>query len=153
MISIKDVAAACGVSISTVSKALNDHKDVSQSKKEYIRQKAKEMGYSPNSSARTLKTNRSHNIGVLFVDGAQSGLTHDYFASVLDSVKSTAESRGYDLTFIISDRGGSRRMTYLEHSRYRGVDGVVIACVNFVEPEVVELMQSSIPTVTIDYTF
>ena len=54
MISIKDVAAACGVSISTVSKALNDHKDVSQSKKEYIRQKAKEMGYSPNSSARTL---------------------------------------------------------------------------------------------------
>ena len=44
-------------------------------------------------------------------------------------------------------------MTYLEHSRYRGVDGVVIACVNFVEPEVVELMQSSIPTVTIDYTF
>ena len=44
-------------------------------------------------------------------------------------------------------------MTYLEHSRYRGVDGVVIACVNFVEPEVVELMQSNIPTVTIDYTF
>lgn len=153
MISIKDVAAACGVSISTVSKALNDHKDVSQSKKEYIRQKAKEMGYSPNSSARTLKTNRSHNIGVLFVDGAQSGLTHDYFASVLDSVKSTAESRGYDLTFIISNRGGSRRMTYLEHSRYRRVDGVVIACVNFAEPEVVELMQSNIPTVTIDYTF
>lgn len=153
MISIKDVAAACGVSISTVSKALNDHKDVSENKKEYIRQKAKEMGYSPNSSARALKTNRSHNIGVLFVDGAQSGLTHDYFASVLDSVKSTAESRGYDLTFIISDKGGSRKMTYLEHSRYRGVDGVVIACVNFVEPEVVELMQSSIPTVTIDYTF
>lgn len=153
MISIKDIAAACGVSISTVSKALNDHRDVSQAKKEYIRRKAKEMGYSPNSSARALKTNKSHNIGVLFVDEAQSGLTHDYFASVLDSVKSTAESKGYDLTFIISGKEHQGQMTYLEHSRYRGVDGVVIACVNFVEPEVVELMQSNIPTVTIDYTF
>ena len=150
MISIKDVAAACGVSISTVSKALNDHKDVSQSKKEYIRQKAKEMGYSPNSSARTLKTNRSHNIGVLFVDGAQSGLTHDYFASVLDSVKSTAESRGYDLTFINTNLVG-QKMSYLEHCRYRNFDGVVIVCASFEQPEVQELMSSKLPVVTIDY--
>ena len=52
MVSIKDISAACGVSVSTVSKALNDHKDVSKAKKEMIRRVAKERGYSPDASAR-----------------------------------------------------------------------------------------------------
>ncbi|MGN0369093.1 MAG: LacI family DNA-binding transcriptional regulator [Butyrivibrio sp.] len=153
MVSIKDISAACGVSVSTVSKALNDHKDVSKAKKEMIRRVAKEMGYSPNSSARALKTNRSYNIGVLFADKSQSGLTHDFFSSVLDSFKVMAESKGYDITFIVSGRSRiNNKMSYLEHSRFRGFDGVLIACINFDEPDVLELMQSEIPVVTIDYT-
>jgi DNA-binding LacI/PurR family transcriptional regulator len=44
-------------------------------------------------------------------------------------------------------------MSYLEHSKYRGVDGVVIACVDFHDPEVLELVRSDLPVVTIDYTF
>ncbi len=153
MVSIKDISAACGVSVSTVSKALNDHRDVSAARKEMIRKVAKEMGYSPNSSARALKTNKSHNIGVLFVDEAQSGLTHDFFSRVLDSFKVTVENYGYDITFILSKKNHFDEMTYLEHSRFRGFDGVVIACVDFDDAEVLELMQSEIPVVTIDYTF
>ena len=103
------------------------------------------MGYSPNLSARALKTNRTYGIGVLFVDEAQSGLTHDYFSSVLDSFKRTAEKSGYDITFINSCKNRPDRMSYLEHSRYRGFDGVVLACIDFADPEVIELVQSSIP--------
>lgn len=44
-------------------------------------------------------------------------------------------------------------MSYLEHSRYRAFDGVVIACVDFEDPEVVELISSDIPVVTIDHVF
>ena len=44
-------------------------------------------------------------------------------------------------------------MSYLDHSRYRGVDGVVIACVNFNDPEIIELIQSDVPVVTIDHVF
>lgn len=91
MVSMKDISAACGVSIATVSKALNDHKDIGKETKEHIRQVAKEMGYSPNSAAKALKTNCTRNLGVLFVDDAHSGLKHDYFTYVLDSFKSTAE--------------------------------------------------------------
>lgn len=149
MVSIKDIAAACGVSASTVSKALNNHRDISEAKKELIRRTATEMGYHPNAAARVLKTKRSKNLGVLFVDKAMNGLTHDFFARVLDSFKVTAEKYGYDITFIISNNRGG--MSYLEHSRYRGFDGVVIACVSFEEPEVQELIKSEIPVVTIDY--
>lgn len=153
MVSMKDISAVCGVSIATVSKALNNHKDIGEETKEHIRQVAKEMGYSPNAAAKILKTNRTYSLGVLFVDDGQSGLTHDYFAHVLDSFKRTAEERGYDITFINSCKTRSQRMSYLEHSRYRRFDGVVIACVDFEDPEVEELVRSNIPVVTIDHLF
>ena len=99
MVSMKDIAKTCGVSVATVSKALNNQKDIGEETKNHIRAVAREMGYFPNSSARALKTNRTYNIGVLFADEAQSGLTHDFFSAILDSFKRTVESRGYDITF------------------------------------------------------
>lgn len=153
MTSMKDISKVCGVSVATVSKALNDHKDVGEKTRQYIKKVAKEMGYSPNLAARALKTNKTYGIGVLFVDDARSGLTHDYFASVLDSFKRMAEKCGYDITFINSSRHNANSMSYLEHSRYRGLDGVAIACIDFDDPEVLELVQSDVPVVTIDYIF
>lgn len=153
MVSMKDISAACGVSIATVSKALNNHRDIGEDTKAHIREVAKKMGYFPNSSARALKTNRTFNLGVLFVDEAQSGLTHDYFSYVLDSFKRKAEEEGYDITFINCSKSGKNKRTYLEHCKYRGFDGVMIACVDFYDPEVTELVQSDIPVVTIDHLF
>ena len=153
MVSMKDLAAACNVSVATVSKALNDQHDVSAKTKEMVRKKAKELGYFPNSAAKALKTNRSHNIGVLFVDEAQSGLTHDFFANVLDSFKRTIELKDYDLTLVNCSKVHNGSMTYLERARYRGFDGVAIACIDFRDPEVIDLVDSNIPVVTIDYIF
>lgn len=153
MVSMKDIARVCGVSIATVSKALNGHSDIKKETREYIKRTAKQMGYYPNSAAKTLKTHRTNNLGVLFTDESQSGLTHDYFAYVLDSFKSTAEEKGYDITFINSCKNRPQKMSYLEHARYRGFDGVVIACVDFEDPEVAELVRSDIPIVTIDHLF
>ncbi|MBO7634179.1 MAG: LacI family DNA-binding transcriptional regulator [Lachnospiraceae bacterium] len=152
MVSMKDIAKACGVSVATVSKALNNQKDIGEETKNHIRAVAREMGYFPNSSARALKTNKTFNIGVLFADEAQSGLTHDFFSAILDSFKRTVESRGYDITFINSSRTGGG-MSYLDHCRYRGFDGVVVACVDFHDPYVTELVDSNIPLVTIDHVF
>lgn len=153
MVSMKDIAAATGFSIATVSKALNDQDDISVETKEKVRAAAKEMGYQPNSAAKALKTNKTQNIGVLFADESQSGLTHDYFSFVLDSFKRAIEAKGYDLTFVNADQTRSNRMTFLEHCRYRGFDGVMIACVQFETPEVIELVNSGIPFVSIDYPY
>lgn len=152
MVSMKDIAKECGVSVATVSKALNDYSDIGEITRNRVRAAAKRLGYFPNSSARALKTKRTYNLGVLFVDEANSGLTHDFFSNVLESFKVTAESKGYDITFT-SDTISSRKMTYLEHCRYRGVDGVVIACINFNDPSVIELISSGLPVVTIDHVF
>lgn len=152
MVSMKDISRHCGVSVATVSKALNNRGDISQKTKERICRMAKELGYLPNSSARALKTNRTYNLGVLFVDEARSGLTHSYFSHVLDSFRLGAEQEGYDITFI-SKHAGKNTLSYYEHSKYRGVDGVVVACVDFEADEVKELVNGNIPVVTIDYVF
>ena len=150
MVSMKDIADKCSVSVATVSKALNDHKDIGEDTKRHIREIAEKLGYFPNSSARALKTKVTNNIGVLFVDEGRSGLTHDYFARVLDSFKRVSEVSGYDITFI---NATSQKMTYLEHSMFRGVDGVVIACVDFDDRDVIDLINSELPVVTIDHVF
>lgn len=150
MVSIKNIAEKCGVSIATVSKALNNHSDVSEATKKLVCETARELGYFPNSQARALKTNKTFSIGVLFIDKAQSGLKHSYFSSVLDSFKVEAEKHGYDIMFI-NTKIGSRSMSYLEHCRYRSFDGVVVACVDFCDDDVVELFKSDIPLVAVDY--
>lgn len=152
MVSMKDIAQRCGVSVATVSKALNNHKDIGAETRERICQAADEMGYLTNSAARALKTNRTYHIGVLFVDERRSGLAHEYFSAVLNSLKEEAEARGYDITFI-NRHAGNKPTTYLQHCRYRSLDGVVIACVDFNDPQVLELIGSTLPVVTIDHVF
>lgn len=152
MVTIKDISQKCGVSTSTVSKVLNGYGEIGKETSELVRRTAAEMGYLPNSAARMLKTNRSHNLGVLFVDKMQSGLAHEYFSGVLNSFKVEAERLGYDITFI-SENIGQTNMTFSEHCRYRHCDGVVIACVDFSAPDVQELITSNIPVVTIDHVY
>lgn len=152
MSSLKDLAQECGVSVATVSKALNGQSDISEATRTRVREAARRMGYVPNMAARSMKTNRTYNIGVLFVDERQSGLAHEYFSAVLDSFKVRVEQLGYDITFINRNLGG-KTMTYLEHCHYRGVDGAVIACVDFTDPQVIELVNSDVPVVTIDHVF
>lgn len=149
-VTIRDVAARCGLSVSTVSKAFNNYSDISAETRATVQRVAREIGYFPSAVARTLKTNRSYNLGVLFDDDSQSGLTHAFFAAVLEAFKKESERRGYDLTFI-SHHIGSTGMTYLEHCHYRNVDGVFAVCTNFSDPEVTALLESSLPCVTVDH--
>ena len=151
-VTIKDVARCCGLSISTVSKVFNGYLDISEATRRQVMEAAREIGYKPNALARALKTNRSYNLGVLFVDDSISGLMHPFFAAVLNAFKAESERQGYDITFI-NHNIGTMEMTYLEHCRYRNVDGVCLACVDFYSDEVAELVQSGIPCVTIDHMF
>ncbi len=152
MVSMKDIARACGVSVATVSKALNGQPDIGEETRARVCEMAQKMGYMTNSAARALKTNRTYHIGVLFVDERRSGLAHEYFAAMLESFKVEAEAHGYDITFINHNVGG-KPTSYLQHCRYRGVDGVVIACVDFTDPRVRELAESDLPLVTVDHMF
>ena len=152
MVSIKDIALKCGVSAATVSKALNGQTDIGEATRQRVIEAAEELGYTGSSAARTLKTNRTYNLGILFDDLQSSGFMHEYFASVLNSLRYEAASRGYDITFL-NHNVGTQSMTYLRHARYHQVDGVAMICADFFDPQVQELAVSDIPVVTLDHSF
>ena len=142
----------CGVSTATVSKALNGYQDVGEATRQRVQAVAKELGYTANSAARALKTNRSYNIGILFMDLSNSGFTHEYFASTLTSFRLEAERCGYDILFI-SNNMGRQSTGFLQHALFRGVDGVAIICADFHDPQVQELVYSDLPVITLDHAF
>ncbi len=92
----------------------------------------------------------SHNIGVLFADESSNGLTHPFFASVLNAFKTEAENHGYDLTFI-NHNVGKDGSSFVDYCRYRNLDGVLLACVDFYSNAIQALLGSEIPCVSVDY--
>ena len=96
MVSMKDIAKQCHVSVASVSKALNGYSDIGEETRNLIITTAHEMGYLPNSSARALKTKKSYNLGVLFVDAAMNGLTHE---DIQDLIRSELPVVTIDHTF------------------------------------------------------
>ncbi len=152
VVSMKDIALRCGVSVATVSKALNGLPDIGEATRQLVLATAKELGYTANAAARALKTNRTYNLGILFSDLSNSGFMHEYFASALNCFRMEAERCGYDITFISSKVGGSDT-GYLQHALYRGVDGVAIINADFFDQQVQELVCSDLPAVTLDHAF
>lgn len=152
MVTLKMLAKECGVSVATVSKALNGAPDISAETAARIQKAAAEMGYTPCAAARYLKTSRSHNIGVIFSDGTSSGLTHEHFAYILNSFKRRAEELSYDIT-LISDQPGPWGSDYMSHVRFRNCDGVAVLVADNAAPTAQELIRAGVPVVSVDYHF
>ena len=152
MTTLKEIAARCGCSVATVSKALNAMPDISPETAKRIQAIANEMGYIPNAAARTLKTNRSHSIALLLFLRNESVWTHDYFARVASGIQTVVEAAGYDLTPVTCTRENIRER-YVDYCRHRGYDGLIVMSGVFNENELMELINSEIPLVTIDYAF
>ena len=152
MVKLKDIAEKMSVSVGTVSKALRHSHEISEEMTDRIIRCANELGYVANSAAQNLKTNKSYNIGVVYEDKTRAGLGHDYFSIMLNSIRDELTVNGYDFTFI-TKMIGDRNITYLDHARYRRCDGVIIVTTDFNDKEIVELVKSEIPVLTIDHTF
>ena len=149
MVTIYDIAKKTGFSVTTVSKVLNNYRDVGDKTRRSILEAVEEMGYLPNSHARTLTTKKSWTIGVVFIESLGVGMKHPFFNAVIESFKQNVEYLGYDLLFA-SRQISNQQKSYLDHFRYRGVDGIVIVCSTFSDEQVEEIMKAAIPSVVID---
>lgn len=147
-VTLKDIAKACGVSFSTVSKALKKSPEISEETIRLVAETARKMDYQPNLAARTLRTSRSYDIGVIFEDETGSGLQHPYFAEIFDSLNVNANESGYSLTFLNSS---GNKKSYLNQAFYRGCDGIVIASTDYCDAGIQELIKSDIPLSMLDY--
>lgn len=152
MTTIYDIAKEVGLSPSTVSKRLNNYKGVSESAKTKIDEAILKLKYVPNLSARMMLTKKSYMIGVLFKESLDVGFLHPHFSEILESFRNELEFNGYDTVFL-SNRVGNDTVTYLEHCKYRGLDGIMLSVSSeddFYKEQILELSKSELPKVSIE---
>ena len=119
---MKRIAAELGVSVTTVSKVLNERADIGPATRARVLAKVQELGYRPNAVARSLSLRRTHTLGVIIPD-----LMHSFFVEVVAGFEAVASARGYGLLLCSSGEDARKERREIEMLRARRVDGIVLA--------------------------
>ncbi|UJH66247.1 LacI family DNA-binding transcriptional regulator [Allomuricauda sp. SCSIO 65647] len=119
---LKKIAKELDVSISTVSKALKDDKNVSQETREKIQAFAKFYNYRPNNIALSLKNQRTKTIGLIIPD-----IVHHFFAKVIAGAEQAANARGYIVVIGVSNESFEKEVINMEMMVNGSVDGFVVS--------------------------
>lgn len=121
-LTIKDIAREFNVSISTVSKALNDSYEISETTKEKIQKYAKENNYKPNFNALSLKNRSTKTIGVILPT-----MLNYYFAQVFKGIEKTALKEGYKVITCISNQSYAKEEEIIEMLSNGSIDGFLLS--------------------------
>lgn len=125
-VTLKDIAKTVGKSVAAVSKALNDHQDISLETREVIKQAADRMGYRPNITARRLQKKRTDTLG-LVVPILSARQTDPFFTELLAGVADQAAMQGFDLLVSTRKPGEAEEAAYQRLVYQQRVDGLIIA--------------------------
>lgn len=144
---IRDVAAAAGVSITTVSDALNGKGRLPDATRRHVREVADRLGYRPSAAARTLRTGKSGLIGLTVTTYGEEPFTfteYAYFADMVRAATSTALDRGYALAILPAPV----RERAVDVWSNVALDGTVVIDPAAHDPVVHDLLQQGIPVVS-----
>lgn len=121
-ITLKDIAKALGLSVSTVSKALKDSHEISVKTKEMVLAYANEHNYRPNPNALGLKKGKSKSIGIIV-----STIDNHFFSQVINGIESVAYSKGYNVIITQTHESFDLEVKNTQHLTFRAVDGLLIS--------------------------
>jgi len=149
MTRLKDIAAHAGVSVMTVSKALRDEPDISEATKARIKELARASGYVPNNSARSLRTRKTHQFGLVI-----SSLSNPVYARTFMAIEEQAHEQGYEIILAQTLNNPEREEMCIRRLLARQVDGLFIRPVYRPDPTAAiydELKQRQTPTVILGH--
>lgn len=147
---IKDIARMAGVSVSTVSKIINNYHDVSENTKRKVLEIMERTGYRPTYSARSLAMQKSNIIGVIYAGKLNADFNQPFFVDVMNDFKKAIGLMGYDLLFFSNEKFHFHDEDYLARCRHFSVDGCIIISGEQLESSVFKIAASEIPTVAVD---
>lgn len=121
-ITIKDIAKALGLSVSTVSKSLNSSPEISSATRDKVTAFASVNNYKPNRLATSLKNGKSNTVGVVVCS-----INNTFISQVLDGIQKASLITGYDIIIMQSFENAENERSCIEALVSRGVDGILIA--------------------------
>ncbi len=140
---IRDVAKKANVSVSTVSRVINQKGYVHEETKILVDQTIKEMGFIPNQLARSLTSHSSKIVGVIVPHIGPS-----FYGELLEGIESQAATNGYKIMFCHTQDDPDREIEYLKFFEQYNIDGLIVAS-NFNNKD--RLTDLKIPTITVDH--
>ncbi|MDM0017592.1 LacI family DNA-binding transcriptional regulator [Variovorax saccharolyticus] len=145
-VTIRDVAQAAGVHVSTVSRALNPDKRglISAEVLKVVEEAARKLGYRPNRAASALRTGRTHTIGVLVPD-----ITNPVFPPILQGIEASAAARGY-FVFVTNVVDPTLARPIVERMLAQRVDGLVLAIATRDDPLVDYIAKAGMQAVLVN---
>lgn len=150
MVTIKDVAKKAGVSVSVVSKALNNYADVNEKTRQRVLQVAKELNYSPNIIAKNLSSKKQRTIG-LISSGVLNHNEKDTNAyDIFKGVYTAAEENEYELSIFLIDSQKQKQKSYTQFCNERNIGGAILQGIRTDDPYFKELIDTEIPVVYVD---
>lgn len=144
---LRDVAARAGVHTATASRALNPQRRalVDDATAERVRRAAAELGYSPNSIARSLKTSRSRSVGVVIPD-----LTNPLFPPIVRGIEDVLTAAGYSAMIVNTDNNPDREAAHVTSLRGRQVEGMIFATARLSHPLLERLAEEGVALVLLN---
>jgi DNA-binding LacI/PurR family transcriptional regulator len=146
-ITIEDVAAASGVSPTTVSHVFSGHRPVNQETQRMVRQVADALGYRPNAVAQSLRSRRTHTIMIVVPD-----ITNTFYPELARSVQDVVSPRGYQAMFANTDAIESEERALLEVALSRRLDGIVFVGFRIAPEELAPLVEAGSSVVSVGQT-
>ena len=143
-ITIKDVAKKAGVSISTVSRVINNSKPVSDDIRQRVMEIIKETGYVPNTVARSLVTKTSKIIGVIVPD-----MSNIFIGELLNGIEEVGKMYGYDILLCNSYGGVDEELRYINVLQSKQVAGIVFVSWKTNKKHVEAIEKTDLPCVYI----
>ncbi len=121
-VTLKQIAKELDVSVSTVSKALRNSKEIGQDTKEKVQAFAKLYNYKPNSIAISLQNRKTKNIGVIIPE-----IVHHFFTTVISGIEKVAIEAGYNVIVCLSNESFDKEVINMETLANSSIDGFIIS--------------------------
>ena len=147
-VTIEDIAKIAGVSVNTVSRALNNKPDVKEETKKKILKIAKELGYVKNIAASSLRRKISRTVGVILEDSS-----NPFYAEVLKGIEYASRKQGYQLMLMNTERVYENEEKAIFTFLQRRVDGLIIAPVQTKDDDIRKLVKMNFPVVILGRHF
>jgi len=147
-VTLKDIAKEAGVSVNTVSRALNNKPDINFETKNKILEIARRLGYTPNMLARSLRSKRTGTIGLVVAD-----ISNPFYGSLVKGIENEAREKGYSIILCDTDEEYEKEQEAIQTLVEKRVDGLLIAPVQTKDQDIVELKRQKIPFVLIGRHF
>jgi len=144
-VSIKEVAAAAGVSVGTVSNVLNRPEAVAEPTRERVLAAVHDLGFVRNESARQLRAGRSRLVGCIVYD-----VGNPFFTDVAKAAEGALQQQGLAMVLCDSDRDPQKELRYLELLEQQRVSGILIAPTDAAAPHLRAIRQRGTPVVLVD---